>query len=124
MACPSRSALQGRKKAVLNSPHLIYLFSSCIYCMYVYFYLLIYLYLSHFSSSVVFIPTVEENNSAEAEIHKSEGGKFGPKPLITEEYPFSTKAVPVLVQSQTLVSNRFFVFRHTKHQLRTRKSCS
>ncbi len=93
--------------------------------MYFYFYLLIYLYLSNFSSSVVFIPTVEENNSAEAEIHKPEGGKsLGPKPLITEEYPFSTKAVPVLVQSQSLVSNRFFVVRHTKHQLRTRKSCS
>ncbi len=30
-------------------------------------------------------------------------------------YPFSTKAVPVLVQSQSLVSNRFFVFRHPKH---------
>ncbi len=84
MACPSRSALQGRKKAVLNSPHLIYLFSSCIYCMYFYFYLLIYLYSSHFSSSVVFIPTVEKNNSAEAEIHKPEGGKsLCPKPLIT-----------------------------------------
>ncbi len=26
--------------------------------------------------------------------------------------PSSTKAVPVLVQSQSLVSNRFFVFRH------------
>ncbi len=39
-------------------------------------------------------------------------------------YPFSTKAVPVLVRSQSLVSNRFFVFRHPKHQLRTRKSGS
>ncbi len=39
-------------------------------------------------------------------------------------YPFSTKAVPVLFQSQSLVSNRLFVFRHPKHQLRTRKSGS
>ncbi len=39
-------------------------------------------------------------------------------------YPFSTKAVPVLVRSQSLVSNRFFVFRHPKHQLRTSKSGS
>ncbi len=30
----------------------------------------------------------------------------------------------MLVQSQSLVSNRFFVFPHPKHQLRTRKSGS
>ncbi len=39
-------------------------------------------------------------------------------------YPISTKPVQVLVWSQSLVSNRFFVFRHPKHQLRTRKSGS
>ncbi len=44
--------------------------------------------------------------------------------LLSHSYPFSTKAVPVLVQSQSLVSNRFFVFRHPKHQLRTSKSGS
>ncbi len=36
--------------------------------------------------------------------------------------PFSTKAVSVMVRSQSLVSNWFFVFRHPKYQLWTRKS--
>ncbi len=49
---------------------------------------------------------------------------FNVRKFLTLSYPFSTKAVPVLVQSQSLVSNRFFVFRHPKHQLRTRKSGS
>ncbi len=34
--------------------------------------------------------------------------------MLAPWYPFSTKAVPVLVQSQSLVSNRFFVFRQPK----------